>query len=54
MGKFAHGHFGENLTTSGLIETDVKIGDCFRVGQSLLAGNKVGIDYQCIVASGEA
>lgn len=26
------GMFGENLTTLGLLETTVKIGDCFRIG----------------------
>ena len=26
------GVFGENLTTEGLLESDVRIGDCFRVG----------------------
>ncbi|MGI8786729.1 MAG: MOSC domain-containing protein [Pyrinomonadaceae bacterium] len=26
------GMFGENLTTEGLLEPDVKIGDCFRIG----------------------
>src|SRR5271157_930460 len=28
------GAFGENLTTEGLVETDVRIGDRFRVGSA--------------------
>lgn len=31
-----HGSFGENLTTRGLTETQVRIGDSFRVGSTLL------------------
>lgn len=30
------GYFGENFTTEGLMETEVRIGDQLRVGQSLL------------------
>lgn len=30
------GNFGENLTTEGLVETDVFIGDVFRVGSAVL------------------
>ena len=30
--ELAWGQFGENLTTSGLLETDVHIGDRFRIG----------------------
>ena len=30
------GQFGENLTTEGLLETDVRIGDVFRVGSATL------------------
>jgi MOSC domain-containing protein YiiM len=30
------GHFGENLTTEGLVEEDVLIGDRFRMGTALL------------------
>ena len=28
------GVFGENLTTEGLLEADIRIGDCFRVGSA--------------------
>lgn len=35
-GPFEHGHFGENLTTEGLIETEVRIGDRYRVGEALM------------------
>jgi MOSC domain-containing protein YiiM len=31
-----HGAFGENLTTSGLVETEVCVGDAFRLGESIL------------------
>ncbi len=31
-----YGAFGENLTTEGLLETDVRIGDRFRVGTAVL------------------
>ena len=31
-----YGNFGENLTTEGLLETDVFIGDVFRVGTAVL------------------
>ena len=30
------GAFGENLTTTGLLEPEVRIGDCFRVGTAVL------------------
>ncbi len=30
--NFSHGMFGENLTSEGLLETDVYIGDRFRIG----------------------
>lgn len=30
------GAFGENLTTTGLLEPDVRVGDCFRVGTAVL------------------
>ncbi|HAV62593.1 MAG TPA: MOSC domain-containing protein [Verrucomicrobiales bacterium] len=33
---FVHGQFGENLTTSGLLETEVCIGDRLRIGGVLL------------------
>lgn len=33
---FPHGQFGENLTSEGLLEGDVHIGDVFRVGTALL------------------
>ena len=33
---FRHGNFGENLTTEGLLEDEVSIGDQFRVGSALL------------------
>jgi len=33
---FAPGQFGENLTTEGWLETDVHVGDRFRVGTALL------------------
>jgi MOSC domain-containing protein YiiM len=32
----AAGQFGENLTTEGLLETEVRIGDVFRVGSAVL------------------
>lgn len=31
------GHFGENLTTQGLLEEDVLIGDTFRVGSAVVS-----------------
>ncbi|RBP41367.1 MOSC domain-containing protein YiiM [Roseimicrobium gellanilyticum] len=34
--SLAHGTFGENLTTSGLVETEVCIGDVHRMGNVLL------------------
>lgn len=33
---FAYGQFGENLTTEGLLEDTVRIGDRFRIGSALL------------------
>ncbi|MVM36810.1 MOSC domain-containing protein [Spirosoma sp. HMF3257] len=33
---WAPGFFGENLTTEGLLESEVRIGDLFRVGSALL------------------
>jgi MOSC domain-containing protein YiiM len=30
------GAFGENLTTVGLLETEVRVGDCFRLGTAVL------------------
>lgn len=33
---FTPGQFGENLTTEGLLETEVRIGDVFRVGSAVL------------------
>jgi MOSC domain-containing protein YiiM len=34
--KLPHGMFGENLTTEGLLETDVNIGERFRIGEAEL------------------
>lgn len=34
--EFAHGKFGENLTTEGLLEQDVCIGDEFQVGTGVV------------------
>lgn len=33
-GDFTHGQFGENFTTSGLLEDDVHIGDVLRIGEA--------------------
>lgn len=33
---FPHGQFGENLTSEGLLDDDVHIGDVFRIGTALL------------------
>lgn len=33
---FAYGQFGENLTITGLLETDVYVGNVYRVGEALL------------------
>jgi MOSC domain-containing protein YiiM len=30
------GAFGENLTTSGLLEAEVRVGDCFQIGTAVL------------------
>lgn len=35
MDKLEPGAFGENLTTRGLLETDVRIGDRFRIGSAV-------------------
>ena len=35
-GDFAFGQFGENLTTQGLCEAEVCIGDAFRIGGALV------------------
>ncbi|MDW4551341.1 MOSC domain-containing protein [Defluviimonas sp. D31] len=35
-GPFGFGHFGENLTTRGLSEDEVRIGDRYRIGGALL------------------
>lgn len=34
--KLVPGAFGENLTTAGLLESDVRLGDYFRVGSAVL------------------
>jgi MOSC domain-containing protein YiiM len=34
--EIAFGHFGENLTTEGLLESDAQIGDHYRVGSAVL------------------
>lgn len=34
--KLVPGAFGENLTTAGLLESEVRLGDCFRVGSAVL------------------
>ncbi|MDQ2794259.1 MAG: MOSC domain-containing protein [Bacteroidota bacterium] len=34
--KLVPGAFGENLTTAGLLESEVRLGDCFRVGSAIL------------------
>ena len=34
--KLVPGAFGENLTTEGLLESDVRLGDCFAVGSAVL------------------
>ncbi len=34
--KLGPGAFGENLTTEGLLESEVCLGDCFRVGSAVL------------------
>ena len=34
--KLGPGAFGENLTTEGLLESEVYLGDCFRVGSAVL------------------
>ena len=33
--KYAPGQFGENLTTAGMLESQVRIGDRYRVGEAL-------------------
>ena len=34
---FTHGQFGENLTTEGLLENEVGVGDVFRIGSAVLS-----------------
>lgn len=34
--KLVPGAFGENLTTAGLLESDVRLGDCFQIGSAVL------------------
>ena len=34
--KLVPGAFGENLTTAGLLESEVRLGDCFRLGTAVL------------------
>lgn len=34
--KLVPGAFGENLTTEGLLESEVRLGDCFQVGSAVL------------------
>ncbi|WP_375434153.1 MOSC domain-containing protein [uncultured Hymenobacter sp.] len=34
--KLGPGAFGENLTTVGLLEKDVRIGDCYQIGSAIL------------------
>jgi MOSC domain-containing protein YiiM len=34
--KLVPGAFGENLTTAGLLESEVQLGDCFQVGSAVL------------------
>ncbi|WP_375419427.1 MOSC domain-containing protein [uncultured Hymenobacter sp.] len=34
--KLVPGAFGENLTTEGLLESDVRLGDCFQIGSAVL------------------
>jgi len=34
--KLPYGMFGENLTTEGLLEDSVNVGDCFRIGEAEL------------------
>lgn len=34
--KLAYGAFGENITTSGLLETEVCIGDIFKLGEAVV------------------
>ena len=33
--KYAPGQFGENLTTAGMLESEVRIGDRYRIGEAL-------------------
>lgn len=35
QGPYSHGQFGENLTTEGMFESDVRIGNRYRVGDVL-------------------
>lgn len=34
--RLEYGHFGENLTTEGMLESEVHIGDQFRIGEAIL------------------
>ena len=34
--NYPYGHFGENLTTKGMLETDVRIGDRYQIGGAVL------------------
>jgi MOSC domain-containing protein YiiM len=34
--QLTSGAFGENLTTAGLLESEVRVGDCFQVGTAVL------------------
>ena len=36
LGELAWGSFGENLTTEGLLEDEVRIGDALRIGSAVL------------------
>jgi MOSC domain-containing protein YiiM len=33
--RLEYGHFGENLTTEGMLESEVRIGDQFRIGEAV-------------------
>jgi MOSC domain-containing protein YiiM len=36
MDQLIPGAFGENLTTEGLLESEVRVGDCFQIGTTVL------------------
>jgi len=38
--KLPYGMFGENLTTAGLLDESVNVGDCFRVGEAELVATQ--------------